>query len=208
MKPFFRIALLSALAVSTVSAAADVPSVIIGTVIDARSRQPVAGVQVTLLPAAPKAAETTVTDEHGNYRLSGLAQGIYGLRFEKEGFKAFARSEVHLRPNRTVRVNQELMPAALEEGVETAISPPTCDPVNDCCGMTAVPVDQEFIKRIAVARPQRSRPTPAPRTREASDRERAPSWMLSRMVVLVPDGTPQLVYRAPLAKRESMDFGN
>ncbi|WP_164015656.1 hypothetical protein [Pyxidicoccus trucidator] len=38
-------------------------------------------------------------------------------------------------------------------------------------------------------------------------RESTPSWMLSRMVVLVPDGTPQLVYRAPSGATWSPDFG-
>ncbi|QSQ23011.1 hypothetical protein JY651_49325 [Pyxidicoccus parkwayensis] len=67
------------------------------------------------------------------------------------------------------------------------------------------PVDVEFIKRIAVARPRHF-------TRDGfrvdSARAATPSWMLSRMVVLVPDGTPQLTFRAPSAQRGSPDFGH
>ncbi|MFP2932189.1 carboxypeptidase-like regulatory domain-containing protein [Pyxidicoccus sp. 3LG] len=70
---------------------------------------------------------------------------------------------------------------------------------------TDINVDQEFIKRIVVARPaRRIRAEPE----FSRDRDRMPSWVLSRQVVFVPDGTPQLVYRAPSPDRDSSDFGS
>lgn len=70
---------------------------------------------------------------------------------------------------------------------------------------------REFIKRIVVNRP-RAMVCSARRIPDAflvradcshsesnCSRKQAPTWMLRRMPVLVPDGTPQTVYRAPTA---------
>lgn len=82
---------------------------------------------------------------------------------------------------------------------------PRTDPITP----TTVTIEQEFIRR-----PVRLRPASCTGTRHwfpsslevrarcshaASNcaRKQAPSWMVSRMPVLVPDGTPQTVYRAP-----------
>jgi hypothetical protein len=73
----------------------------------------------------------------------------------------------------------------------------------------AGPVQQEFIKRIRYPAVQRSPPARKVQwseVRVGGSRDRVPSWMLSRMPVLVPNGTPQLVYRAPSAARGSPDF--
>lgn len=69
-------------------------------------------------------------------------------------------------------------------------------------------IQTEFIKRIVV--PRYNSPPRARASHDANIRNspaRTPAWMLSRMPVLVPDGTPQLVYRAPSAERGSPDFG-
>jgi hypothetical protein len=145
---------LCAFAFSTVSAAADARSTLIGTVIDAQSRQPMPGVQVTI-SSVGKTEESVVTDAQGNYRVSGLTPGVYTVRFEGEGFRFYARSDVQVRPNRTIRVNAELLPTAFEV-VEMVGRPPTIDTSPGC-----MPIDQEFIKRIAVTPPapaRRSRP--------------------------------------------------
>jgi outer membrane receptor protein involved in Fe transport len=91
-----------------------------------------------------------VTDAQGNYRIPQLPPGDYTLRFEKEQFKPYARSAVQLRLNRTIRVNVELLPESLGEVVEIVGAPPTIDVGSTTTGVN---VDQEFIKRIAVARP-------------------------------------------------------
>ncbi|NMO13975.1 DUF3520 domain-containing protein [Pyxidicoccus fallax] len=125
-------------------------SVIIGTVIDAQSRQPVPEVVVTATSPNLQGEQTVVTDAQGNYRLPQLPPGIYTLRFEKEQFKPYARADIQLRLNRTIRVNVELLPESVGEVVEIIGTPPTID-VGSTTG--GVNVDQEFIKRIAVARP-------------------------------------------------------
>jgi outer membrane receptor protein involved in Fe transport len=132
------------------SAAFAQSSVMIGTVIDAQSRQPVPDVVVTATSPNLQGEQTVVTDAQGNYRIPQLPPGVYTLRFEKEQFKPYARSDVQLRLNRTIRVNVELLPEALGEVLEITGAPPTIDVGSTTTGIN---VDQEFIRRIAVARP-------------------------------------------------------
>ncbi|WP_426749467.1 TonB-dependent receptor [Myxococcus sp. Y35] len=132
------------------SAAFAQSSTIIGTVIDAQSRQPAADVVVTATSPNLQGEQVVVTDAQGNYRIPQLPPGDYTLRFEKEQFKPYARSAIQLRLNRTIRVNVELLPEALGEVVEIVGAPPTIDVGSTQMGVN---VDQEFIKRIAVARP-------------------------------------------------------
>jgi len=132
------------------SAAFAQSSTMIGTVIDAQSRQAVPDVVVTATSPNLQGEQTVVTDAQGNYRLPQLPPGVYTLRFEKEQFKPYARSDVQLRLNRTIRVNVELLPESLGEVVEIVGAPPTIDVGSTTTGVN---VDQEFIRRIAVARP-------------------------------------------------------
>ncbi|MFP2904692.1 von Willebrand factor type A domain-containing protein [Pyxidicoccus sp. 3LFB2] len=125
-------------------------STIIGTVIDAKSRQPVPDVVVTATSPNLQGEQTVMTDAQGSYRIPKLPLGVYTLRFEREQFKPYARSDVQLRLNRTIRVNVELLSASLGEAVEITGSAPTIDVGSTTTGVN---VDQEFIKRIAVARP-------------------------------------------------------
>ena len=88
-------------------------STIIGTVISAQSRQPVPDVVVTATSPNLQGEQTVVTDAQGNYRIPQLPPGIYTLRFEADAFRPYARSDIQLRLNRTIRVNVELLPSSL-----------------------------------------------------------------------------------------------
>ncbi|NVJ20243.1 carboxypeptidase regulatory-like domain-containing protein [Myxococcus sp. AM011] len=121
-------------------------STIIGTVIDARSRQPVPDVFITATSPNLQGEQTVVSDAEGHYRIPRLPPGVYLLRFEQEVYKSFARTDVQLRLNRTIRLNVELMPKSPDEMVEMLNAP--CEVY--CCLPTAVDVDPEFIKRITV----------------------------------------------------------
>ncbi|XHF18379.1 von Willebrand factor type A domain-containing protein [Corallococcus interemptor] len=195
-------------------------SVIIGTVIDVETRKPVGDVVVTATSPSLQGEQVVVTDAQGNYRIPQLPAGTYTLRFEKEAFKLYARSEIQLLPNRTIRVNVELLAEHFSRSVNVIGAPPTIDVGSTNQGVN---VDPEFIKRIAVARPVGKggakrgfeslvEPAPGPRSEggyvvdnpspdgdpnSTNDRVRAPSWALPYMHVIVPDGTPQTVYRAP-----------
>jgi hypothetical protein len=126
-------------------------STMIGTVIDAQTRQPVPDVVVTATSPNLQGEQTVVTDAQGNYRIPGLPPGVYTMRFEREQFKPYARSDVQLRLNRTIRVNVELLPESLGEVVEIVGAPPTIDVGSTTTGVN---VDQEFVRRISTSRPE------------------------------------------------------
>ncbi len=124
-------------------------STIIGTTIDAQTRLPLSDVVIIASSSSSESEHLALTDTRGDYRIPGLPPGDYTLRFEHEAYKSYTRSGVQLRLNRTIRVNVELLPTALNEVVEMIGAPPTID-----VGSTtmAVDIDPEFIKRIANAR--------------------------------------------------------
>ncbi|QSQ28423.1 mucoidy inhibitor MuiA family protein [Pyxidicoccus parkwayensis] len=124
-------------------------STIIGTVIDAQSRQPVPDVVVTATSPNLQGEQTVVTDAQGQYRIPFLPPGVYTLRFEKEQFRPYARADVQLRLNRTIRVNVELLPEDLGEVVEITGTPPTIDVGSTSTGVN---VSDEFIGRTGRAR--------------------------------------------------------
>jgi hypothetical protein len=128
-------------------------SVIIGTVVNAdpaANKAPLADVVVTATSPNLQGEQTVVTDKNGQYRIPQLPPGVFTLRFDSQGYKPFARSDIQLRLNRTIRVNVELLPEAFTEVIEVAGTPPTIDVGSTTTGVN---VDQEFIRRIAVNRP-------------------------------------------------------
>jgi hypothetical protein len=100
---------------------------LLGVVIDAQTRQPVPDVVITATSPSLPGEETVVSDAQGQYRIPFLPQGAYTLRFEKEQSKPYARSDIHLRGNSTLRINVELLPESLGEVVEIVGAPPTID---------------------------------------------------------------------------------
>ncbi|HZI15012.1 MAG TPA: mucoidy inhibitor MuiA family protein, partial [Myxococcus sp.] len=100
---------------------------LLGLVIDAQTRQPVPDVVVTATSPAFHGEETVVTDAQGLYRIPFLPQGVYTLRFEKEQHRPYARSDITLRTDHTLRINVELLPESLGESVEIVGAPPSID---------------------------------------------------------------------------------
>ncbi|WP_342380525.1 mucoidy inhibitor MuiA family protein [Myxococcus stipitatus] len=114
------------------------PGTLVGTVIDAQARSPVADVVVSAHSPSLPGEQLVVTDANGRYRIPALPPGEYTLRFEKEQYKPYARTEVTLRPHRTVKLDVEFLPESLGEVVASARAP--------------VEVDEELLKRISVER--------------------------------------------------------
>ena len=139
-------------AVLSAATVAHADSVILGTVIDAETRKPAADVLVTLTSPSLQGEQVVVTDTQGQYRIPQLPPGVYTLRFDKESFRPFARPEIQLRLDRTIRVNVQLLPESARESIEIDVvaRPPTVDVGSTSTGLN---VDQDFIKRIAVNRP-------------------------------------------------------
>ncbi|WP_338867903.1 YfbK domain-containing protein [Myxococcus stipitatus] len=120
-------------------------STILGTVIDAQSRQPVADVLVTAISPNLEKEQVVVTNAQGEYRIPQLPPGVYVLRYERESYKPYARMDVQLRLNRTIRVNVELLPESFTEVVEIVGAPPTIDVGSTTTGFN---VNPEFIQRL------------------------------------------------------------
>ncbi|MFL5346049.1 MAG: TonB-dependent receptor domain-containing protein [Hyalangium sp.] len=125
-------------------------SVITGTIQDASNSKPVADVTVTATSAALQGEEVAVTDASGTYRIPQLPPGVYTLRFEREGFKPYSRTEITLRLNRTIRLNAQLLPEEFQSTIEISGTPPNIDVASS---RTGVSVDTDVIRNIAVVRP-------------------------------------------------------
>ncbi|MCP3166342.1 mucoidy inhibitor MuiA family protein [Myxococcus qinghaiensis] len=106
-----------------------------GTVIDAQSRGPASDVVVTAISPALGEEDVVVTDARGDYRFTRLPPGNYTLRFERESFKPYVRTDVQLGPGRALRVPVELLPESLGEVVEIVGAPPTIDVGSTTTGM-------------------------------------------------------------------------
>ncbi|HEU0300957.1 MAG TPA: carboxypeptidase-like regulatory domain-containing protein [Longimicrobium sp.] len=80
-----------------------------GTVIDAVSHHPLAGVAVTATSPVLGAPGTVGTDAQGSYTIPGLPPGTCTLQFEKDGYRPCTRGGIPLRAI-PVRVDVELLP--------------------------------------------------------------------------------------------------
>ncbi|NMO15262.1 DUF3520 domain-containing protein [Pyxidicoccus fallax] len=209
MKPAFSRALCGLLLLLCAPALAQ-SGTIIGTVINVADTKPVADVRVTATSPALKTEQVAVTDAQGNYRIPQLPPGLYALRFEKESFRPYTRTDIQLRPGRTIRQHVELLPESYVPGPEVA-RPPTIDKgTPPCCydlerGITVQgPVNPEGTARSSfqplapLAPPLRAEADGVarymPYVAPGTGRELAPAWTLPHMSVL-PDGATQYLYR-------------
>ncbi|MCE9668368.1 carboxypeptidase-like regulatory domain-containing protein [Myxococcus stipitatus] len=118
---------------------------VIGTIVDMGNRQPVPDVVVTLSSEAPHTEALTTSDARGDFRFPQTPAGTYTLRFEREHYKPYARSDISLRAHRTVRVDVHLIP----EHVGTVVLLIGVPPVVDVGSTTqGIKVDTEFMRRI------------------------------------------------------------
>ncbi|QSQ23012.1 von Willebrand factor type A domain-containing protein [Pyxidicoccus parkwayensis] len=145
MKPAFFKALCGVLLLLAAPALAQ-NGTFLGAVVARADLRPLAGVRVTATSPALKTEQMAVTDAQGNYRIPQLPPGTYALRFEKESFLPFTKTDLRLKAGGIVRVNVELTSAA-NPGEPRAVNPfPTVDK-----GMP--PIFQEPSPSIAVERP-------------------------------------------------------
>ena len=125
-------------------------AVLTGSVINANTRQPVADAVVTATSPSLQGEQTVVTDKSGNYQLPQLPPGVYTLRLDAQGFQPYARGDITLRLNRTIRLNVELLPEGFTEEVAVVAATPSVDVAST---RTGVSVDRELVNRLAVVRP-------------------------------------------------------
>jgi hypothetical protein len=83
---------------------------IVGTVVDNRTKEPLAGVNVFLLNTSFGAA----TNLQGNYRIENVPEGTYQLVFSYIGYMAHTETDVIVSSSKPVRLNMEIMEEVLE----------------------------------------------------------------------------------------------
>src|SRR5262249_54161007 len=124
---------------------------LIGTVVDASTKAPIADVVVTATAPTLQGEQVVVTDATGTYRVPQLPPGIYTLRFATESYRPSSRSAIDVAADRTLRLNVELLPeTAGTETVTVVGTPPTVDVGSSTIGTT---VNQDFIRSVPIARP-------------------------------------------------------
>ncbi len=122
-------------------------SVITGTVTDAATGKPVPDVTVTARSPSLQGEQMQFTDATGLYRLPQLPPGTYELSFDKESYRPFKRPEISVRLDRTVKVNIQLQPEAVQgETVVVVGKAPTVDVGSTTMGVS---VGKEFIQNVA-----------------------------------------------------------
>ena len=129
-------------------------AVLTGTVTDAASGKPVADVVVTATSPALQGEEIVVTDGSGLYRIPQLPPGVYTLRLEKEQFKPYSRGDITLRVDRTIRLNVQIQPEAIQaEEVVVVGKSPTVDVGSTTTGLS---VGKDFVNNIPFVQPNGS----------------------------------------------------
>src|SRR5262249_999188 len=89
---------------------------IAGRVTDAKTGQPLAG--VTVVAQGPLGAQAELTDGQGHYEITGLAPGVYVVRFYYANVKV-ERANIQVVAGRKVEVSVPMPPGAASEEVIT-----------------------------------------------------------------------------------------
>jgi hypothetical protein len=85
------------------------PSVISGTVKDARTKSPLIEAVVTLKSDSFEGEKYAVTDSAGFYQINNLPVGTYTVTFEMEGYEKFTKDGVVISPGTSLGVSFEMI---------------------------------------------------------------------------------------------------
>ncbi|HZJ55881.1 MAG TPA: TonB-dependent receptor [Myxococcaceae bacterium] len=125
-------------------------SVLTGNVVDTQTHAPVPDVVVTATSPSLQGEQVVVTDSTGLYRIPQLPPGTYTLRFEKETYRPYTRTGIDVAADRTLRLNVELLPEAIQgETITVTGAAPVVDVGSSTVGAT---INQDFIRNFALSR--------------------------------------------------------
>jgi hypothetical protein len=126
-------------------------AVLAGHVKDAATGQPIIDCVLSVTSPSLQGEEIAVTDATGAYRIPGLPPGVYVLRAEKENFRPYAREQLELHADTTIRLNASLLPEALKaQEVVVVGRTPTVDIGSSTTGMN---ITSDFTARIPLSPP-------------------------------------------------------
>ncbi|MBA3540245.1 MAG: TonB-dependent receptor [Deltaproteobacteria bacterium] len=118
-----------------------------GTITDSKTKEPLPGVTVIATSASLQSAQTAITDEKGQYRITSLPPGQYLVTFYYADI-TLERDGIIVGVNKVTPVYQSLnQDAAGGEVVKITDSAPTIDPTSTAQGIT---IDKNYINNIPV----------------------------------------------------------
>ncbi|OLC45895.1 MAG: hypothetical protein AUH43_15095 [Acidobacteria bacterium 13_1_40CM_65_14] len=107
------------------------------------------GVSVTLASEALIRPQTAVSNERGVFSFIALPPGIYGVKFELQGFAPIERSDIPVRISVVTTVDQTMKVASVTESVIVTGESPAVDVKSTSKGTN---FDSELLKNIPQAR--------------------------------------------------------
>ncbi len=126
---------------------ADSAGVLEGIVTDKATGDPIPGVTVVVTSPAMKQTESTITDDNGHYKLSGLAAGTYVVTFYYLD-AAMEHAGVAIVSGKTTHVSQAFVPATAKgEMILIKSKAPLVDVTSTTQGIT---VDKNYMQNIPV----------------------------------------------------------
>src|SRR6267378_2660509 len=96
----------------------------------------IAGATVTITDAQRGIPRTLITDKDGEYIALDLLPGMYTVRAEMKGFKAFERKNVLVETGKDVRVDVVLSPGSMTETIVITEEVPMVDTTSTTLGGT------------------------------------------------------------------------
>lgn len=87
-----------------------------GTVADADSKKPVAGVTVSITGKGLDKKETLTTDGSGNFKSGNLNQGEVTILVEKKGYRSYKKEGVQLKDGATIKLLLEIQEEEDDDG--------------------------------------------------------------------------------------------
>ena len=79
-----------------------------GSVSDAQTKKPVAGVVVSITSSKMQGEKEFITDASGNFRIPQLPSGEVTIVLEKKGYKTFRREGVILKEGMSLKLNFDM----------------------------------------------------------------------------------------------------
>src|SRR5215471_18356269 len=114
----FLVALALALAISVPSASGQaVYGSILGTVVDSQGSA-VVGAKVTVTSVTKNTADSTTTNDSGNYTVTHLIPDTYNVRVEAQGFKVYEVKNVQVSADTSAKVDATMDVGAITQSVE------------------------------------------------------------------------------------------
>ena len=115
-----------------------------GTLTD-QSGAVVANATVTITNDATDIAQTTHTDDHGEYFFTGLRPAVYRLKAQVPGFRIAEKTNVVLQVDQQTSVNFLLHPLSVSQTMEVTETAPLLDTDNATLGTD---ITSEYVKEI------------------------------------------------------------